>query len=154
MPRLSLGTSPGHRSPAPFMGSFSVARCPPSPWLLRPSPFLGAEPVWNSGLPLLGASEKGNRQVMAVRGVRDAHQQRGCGDFDDGTDGHRRSGILGTVFYSTIPIFTSRKGAFGEDFCPSLYFYNPHVQWNIKCCSLTRFSQPLCFPSRMAVIFI
>lgn len=133
LPRLSLGTSPGTALPPPFMGSFSVARCPPSPWLLRPGSCLGEEPVWNSRPPLPGASEKGNRQVMVVRGMRDAHQKRGCGGSDDGTDGHRHSGVLGTVFYRTIPIFTSRKRAFGGDFCPSLYFYNPHVQWNIKC---------------------
>lgn len=65
-------------------------------------------------------------------GSRGCTSHREHGAFNDGTDGHGHSEILWQVFHITISIFTSRKGVFGEDFCSSLYFYNPYVQQNIK----------------------
>lgn len=78
-------------------------------------------------------------------GSRGFTSPRVQGEFNDGTDGHRHSGILWQVFYITISIFTSGKGVFGEDFCWILYIYNPYVQQHIKNNSQTDqlFTAPL-----------
>lgn len=68
---------------------------------------------------------------MAIRGVGDAHQ---IGNGESLTMGQMGTGPLelSGSFFITISIFTSGKGVFGEDFCSSLYFYNPCVQCDIK----------------------
>lgn len=123
LPRLSLGTGPGTALPPPFMCSFSVARCPPSLWLLHSSPFLWEELIWNSRLPLFSASEKGNRQVMAVLGVRDTHQKGNVEALMMGQMGMATLQFSALFFFiGPFPFLQVEKGAFGEDFCPSLYF--------------------------------
>lgn len=143
LPRLSLGTGPGTALPPPFMCSFSVARCPPSLWLLHSSPFLWEELISCSRLPLFSALKRGTDRWRRFRECG-AHIRRGTRRlwwWDRWARALWNS--LALFFIGPFPFFTSRKGAFGEGFCPSLYFYNPHVQWNIKCNSLTSFSQPL-----------
>lgn len=134
---------PGHRSPAPFyvflfsrqMSSISVASA------FQPLPLRGVHFLKQA--PAVQSLWKGGQTGDGGSGSAGCTSEGECGDFDNGTDGHGQSGILWHCLIGPFPFFTSRKGAFGEDFCPSLYFYDPHVQWNIKCNSLTSFSQPL-----------
>lgn len=122
---------PGHCSPAPIVRSFAVARCPQSLWLLHSSPFLERSSFLTVG-SCCSVRLTENRQAVAVQGAWDA-PGREHGDLNDGTGGHGHSGILWHVSYVTISTFTSGKGVFGEDCCPTLYFYSSCVQWNIKC---------------------
>lgn len=134
---------PGHRSPAPFyvflfsrqMSSIPVASA------FQPLPLRGVHFLKQA--PAVQSLWKGGQTGDGGSGSAGCTSEGECGDFGNGTDGHGQSGILWHCLIGPFPFFTSRKGAFGEDFCPSLYFYDPHVQWNIKCNSLTSFSQPL-----------
>lgn len=70
---------------------------------------------------------------MAVQGARDAHQTGNMETLMVGQMARALGNSLAGFSYNHFHYFTSGKGVFAEDFCPSLYFYNPRVQWTIQC---------------------